>query len=64
MKWMDRTYDWQGDGEVDVPLTSAGPKMDPALWRAILQRCVEMLKKNILYNTNSTLGIYPKEIIE
>lgn len=44
--------------------TTVGAKKDSAFWRAILQRCVEILKKYILFDTNSTLGIYPKEIIE
>lgn len=44
--------------------TSVGAKTDSAFWRAIPQRCVKMLKKYILFDTNTTLGIYPKEIIE
>lgn len=44
--------------------TTVGVKTDSAFWKAILERCVKMLEKYTPFDTNSTLGIYPKEIVE
>ena len=44
--------------------TSVGVKTDSTFWRATLDRCVQVLEKYIPLDTNSTLGICPKETVE